>query len=335
MEVLTNFSLKKYNSFKIDAIAENFVSVKSLDELVEVLKLKKYPSKYILSGGSNILITKNIKGLVIHINIKGIHEESKKNNITEIVAFAGENWHSLVKWCLKRDLGGIENLSLIPGSVGAAPIQNIGAYGAELKDVIISCDAINRETGKIKTFDNKDCQFEYRNSIFKKNNNYIVISIKLKLTNKKHNLNLNYKGIQDKLDESNIKTPTIQDISSAVIKIRNEKFPDPDKTGNSGSFFKNPIVSIDKIEELKSNFSNVPFYSFDKNKYKIPAAWLIEKAGFKGKTFGDYGVHKDQALVLVNYKSAKGSDILNLSISIQKAIKLIFDIELEAEVSVI
>ena len=168
MEVLTNFSLKKYNSFKIDAIAENFVSVKSLDELVEVLKLKKYPSKYILSGGSNILITKNIKGLVIHINIKGIHEESKKNNITEIVAFAGENWHSLVQWCLKRDLGGIENLSLIPGSVGAAPIQNIGAYGTELKDVIISCDAINKETGKIKTFDNKDCQFEYRNSIFKK-----------------------------------------------------------------------------------------------------------------------------------------------------------------------
>jgi UDP-N-acetylmuramate dehydrogenase len=335
MEVLTNFSLKKYNSFKIDAIAENFVSVKSLDELVEVLKLKKYPSKYILSGGSNILITKNIKGLVIHINIKGIHEESKKNNITEIVAFAGENWHSLVKWCLKRDLGGIENLSLIPGSVGAAPIQNIGAYGTELKDVIISCDAINKETGKIKTFDNKDCQFEYRNSIFKKNNNYIIISIKLKLTNKKHNLNLNYKGIQNKLDESNIKTPTIQDISSAVIKIRNEKIPDPDKIGNSGSFFKNPIVSIDKIEELKSNFNNVPFYSFDKNKYKIPAAWLIEKAGFKGKTFGDYGVHKDQALVLVNYKSAKGSDILNLSISIQKAIKLIFDIELEAEVSVI
>jgi UDP-N-acetylmuramate dehydrogenase len=335
MEVLTNFSLKKYNSFKIDAIAENFVSVKSLDELVEVLKLKKYPSKYILSGGSNILITKNIKGLVIHINIKGIHEESKKNNITEIVAFAGENWHSLVKWCLKRDLGGIENLSLIPGSVGAAPIQNIGAYGTELKDVIISCDAINKETGKIKTFDNKDCQFEYRNSIFKKNSNYIIISIKLKLTNKKHNLNLNYKGIQNKLDESNIKTPTIQDISSAVIKIRNEKIPDPDKIGNSGSFFKNPIVSIDKIEELKSNFNNVPFYSFDKNKYKIPAAWLIEKAGFKGKTFGDYGVHKDQALVLVNYKSAKGSDILNLSISIQKAIKLIFDIELEAEVSVI
>ena len=335
MKILTNFSLKKYNSFKINAIAENFVSVNSIDELVEVLKLKEYPSKYILSGGSNILITKNIKGLVIHINIKGIHEESKKNNITEIVAFAGENWHSLVQWCLKRDLGGIENLSLIPGSVGAAPIQNIGAYGTELKDVLISCDAINRETGKIKTFNNKNCQFEYRTSIFKKSTNYIVISIKLKLTNKKHNLNLSYKGIQDKLDESNIKIPTIQDISSAVIKIRNEKLPDPDKIGNSGSFFKNPIVSIAKIEELKANFNNVPFYSFHKNKYKIPAAWLIEKAGFKGKTFGDYGVHKDQALVLVNYKSAKGSDILNLSISIQKAVKLIFDIELEAEVSII
>ena len=236
---------------------------------------------------------------------------------------------------MKRDLGGIENLSLIPGSVGAAPIQNIGAYGTELKDVLISCDAINRETGKIKTFNNKDCQFEYRDSIFKKDTNYIVISIKLKLTNKEHNLNINYKGIQEKLDESNIKIPTIQDISSAVIKIRNQKLPDPDKIGNSGSFFKNPIVSINKIEELKSNFDNMPFYKFDKNKYKIPAAWLIEKAGFKGKTFRDYGVHKDQALVLVNYKSAKGSDILNLSNSIQKAVKLIFDIELEAEVSII
>ena len=148
-----------------------------------------------------------------------------------------------------------------------------------------------------------------------------------------NNLNINYKGIQEKLDESNIKIPTIQDISSAVIKIRNQKLPDPNKIGNSGSFFKNPIVSINKIEELKSNFDNMPFYKFDKNKYKIPAAWLIEKAGFKGKTFGDCGVHKDQALVLVNYKSAKGSDILNLSNSIQKAVKLIFDIELEAEVS--
>ena len=188
---------------------------------------------------------------------------------------------------------------------------------------------------KVLKFNNKNCQLEYRTSIFKKNTNYIVISIKLKLTNKKHNLNLSYKGIQDKLDESNIEIPTIQDISSAVIKIRNEKLPDPDKIGNSGSFFKNPIVSIDKIEELKTNFNNVPFYSFHKNKYKIPAAWLIEKAGFKGKTFEDYGVHKDQALVLVNYKSAKGSDILNLSISIQKAVKLIFDIELEAEVSIV
>ncbi|HJN53807.1 MAG TPA: UDP-N-acetylmuramate dehydrogenase [Flavobacteriaceae bacterium] len=335
MEILTNFSLKKFNSFKIDAIAENFVSVKNVDELVKILKSKKYPNKYILGGGSNILITKKIKGLLIHINLKGIYIESKKNNITEIVAFAGENWHSLVKWCLNKDLGGVENLSLIPGSVGAAPVQNIGAYGIELKDLLISCEAINRETGKIKTFDNKACQFEYRNSIFKRNTNYVIISVKLKLTNKEHNLNLTYKGIQDKLDESNIKNPTIKDVSNAVIKIRNQKLPNPDKIGNSGSFFKNPIVSKDKIEELKSIFHTIPFHSIDNENYKIPAAWLIEKAGFKGKNFGNYGVHKDQALVLVNYKSAKGSDLLNLSISIQKAIKLIFGIELETEVNII
>ena len=163
--------------------------------------------------------------------------------------------------------------------------------------MLISCDAINKETGKIKTFNNKDCQFEYRSSIFKKNDDYIVISIKLKLTNKKHNINISYKGIQEKLNDLNIKQPTIDDISNAVISIRNEKLPDPKKIGNTGSFFKNPIVSKDKIEELKSNFDSIPFYTIDKNNYKIPAAWLIEKAGFKAKNYGDYGVHKDLSLI--------------------------------------
>ena len=335
MKILTNFSLKKFNSFNINAIADNYVSVESLEDLTKALNLKEYKEKYILGGGSNLLITKDIKGLVIHININGIHQEVKSNNVTEVVAYAGENWHSLVLWCLKKGLGGIENLSLIPGSVGAAPIQNIGAYGVELKDVFISCDAINKETREIKTFDKKACEFGYRTSFFKKNNGYIIISIKLKLTHKEHNLNTSYKGIQEELSNLNIKQPTIYDISNAVINIRKEKLPDPKKIGNSGSFFKNPIVSKNKIEELKSNFKSIPFYTVDKNNYKIPAAWLIEKAGFKAKTYGDYGVHKDQALVLVNYKSARGSDILNLSISIQKAVKLIFKIDLEAEVNII
>lgn len=335
MEILKNFSLKKYNTFKIDAIAENYVSVKNVEELIEALKMEGYKEKFILGGGSNILITHDIKGLVIHINIKGINEEIKGDNITEVVAFAGENWHSLVEWCLRRNLGGIENLSLIPGSVGASPIQNIGAYGVELEDLLISCDVINRKTHKIETFSNEACKFEYRNSVFKKTNDYIVISIRIKLTNSKHNLNLEYKGIQQKLDELNINSPTIHDVSKAVIKIRNEKLPNPEKIGNSGSFFKNPVVSIDKINKLTSNFNEMPYYSIDRNKYKIPAAWLIEKAGFKGRDYGNYGVHKDQALVLVNHKSAKGSDILNLSLSIKQAIKLIFDIELEAEVNII
>lgn len=335
MEILKNFSLKKYNTFKIDAIAENYVSVKNVEELIEALKMEGYKEKFILGGGSNILITHDIKGLVIHINIKGINEEIKGDNITEVVAFAGENWHSLVEWCLSRNLGGIENLSLIPGSVGASPIQNIGAYGVELEDLLISCDVINRKTHKIETFSNEACKFEYRNSVFKKTNDYIVISIRIKLTNSKHNLNLEYKGIQQKLDELNINSPTIHDVSKAVIKIRNEKLPNPEKIGNSGSFFKNPVVSIDKINKLTSNFNEMPYYSIDRNKYKIPAAWLIEKAGFKGRDYGNYGVHKDQALVLVNHKSAKGSDILNLSLSIKQAIKLIFDIDLEAEVNII
>ncbi len=240
-----------------------------------------------------------------------------------------------MEWCLSKNLGGIENLSLIPGNVGAAPIQNIGAYGVELKDLLVSCDVINLKTHKIETFDNDACKFEYRNSVFKKTNDYIVISIRIKLTNTNHKLNLEYKGIQQKLNELNIKNPNIHDISKAVINIRNEKLPNPEKIGNGGSFFKNPVVSIDKITKLKSTFNEIPYYSIDKNKYKIPAAWLIEKAGFKGKNYGNYGVHKDQALVLVNHKSAKGSDILNLSISIKQAIKLIFDIELEAEVNII
>tara|TARA_B100000029_G_scaffold244682_1_gene241836 strand:+ start:2752 stop:3759 length:1008 start_codon:yes stop_codon:yes gene_type:complete len=335
MEILKNFSLKKFNTFNIDAIAENYVSVKNVEELIKVLKIEGYKEKFILGGGSNILITQNIKGLVIHINIKGINEEVNVDNVTEVVAFAGENWHSLVEWCLSRNLGGIENLSLIPGSVGAAPIQNIGAYGVELKDLLVSCEVLNKETYKIETFDNKDCEFEYRTSIFKRTNDYIVLSIRLRLTNNKHNLNLEYKGIQQKLNELNIKNPNINDISNAVIKIRNEKLPNPENIGNGGSFFKNPIVSINKINKLKSNFNELPYFSIGKNKYKIPAAWLIEKAGFKGKNCGDYGVHKDQALVLVNYKSAKGSDILNLSLLIKETVQLIFDIELEAEVNII
>ncbi len=335
MEILKNFSLKKFNTFNIDAIAENYVSVKNVEELIKVLKIEGYKEKFILGGGSNILITQNIKGLVIHINIKGINEEVNVDNVTEVVAFAGENWHSLVEWCLSRNLGGIENLSLIPGSVGAAPIQNIGAYGVELKDLLVSCEVLNKKTYKIETFDNKGCEFEYRTSIFKRTNDYIVLSIRLRLTNNKHNLNLEYKGIQQKLNELNIKNPNINDISNAVIKIRNEKLPNPENIGNGGSFFKNPIVSINKINKLKSNFNELPYFSIGKNKYKIPAAWLIEKAGFKGKNCGDYGVHKDQALVLVNYKSAKGSDILNLSLLIKETVQLIFDIELEAEVNII
>ena len=335
--ILNNISLKEHNTFGLDVNAKEFANISSQNELIKTLKNNLNKKLFILGGGSNMLLTKDIDALVIHINNKGKKIISESENSVIVKIEAGENWHEFVLWCLTHDFGGVENLSLIPGNVGTAPIQNIGAYGVELKDVFYSCEAINTKTQALKTFYLEDCQFDYRNSIFKNSikGEYIITSVNFKLTKNNHQLHTNYGAISQELQNLNISAPTIQDISKSVIKIRESKLPDPKKIGNSGSFFKNPIVSIEAFKELQQNFLEIPSYTISKNEIKVPAGWLIEKAGFKGKTFTNYGVHKKQALVLVNYGDANGMDIYNLSKLIQKTIKRLFNIDLESEVNII
>ena len=332
MHIQQNISLKQYNTFGVDVLAKHFVSVNSLVELNDILNLKEFPDKLILGGGSNMLLTQNQDALVVHLNIKGISLISEDENFVFVKANAGENWHEFVLWCLNNDFGGLENLSLIPGNVGTAPIQNIGAYGVELKDTFLSCEGISMETYHSKSFSKTDCNFGYRNSVFKQQakGKFIITSVTFKLSKKTHKLNINYGSIASQLETMQITNPTIQDISKAVIRIRESKLPNPKEVGNSGSFFKNPIISKAHYNTLIKNFQDIPSYIVSDDEIKIPAGWLIEKAGFKGKRFGDYGVHKNQALVLVNYDNAKGSDILKLSKLIQKTIKRLFDISIEA-----
>lgn len=337
MQIQKNISLKPYNTFSIDVLAKHFVSVTNIDELKNVLSLKEYPNKLIIGGGSNMLLTKNQNALVIHINLKGITIIEENENSVIVKANAGEIWHEFVLWCLKHDFGGLENLSLIPGNVGTAPIQNIGAYGVELKDTFISCEAISLKTSTLNTFSKSECSFGYRNSIFKKEEKgkFVITSVTFKLSKKGHNLNTHYGSITSQLELMQITNPTIQDVSKAVISIRESKLPNPKKIGNSGSFFKNPVISKTHYNTLLKNFKDLPSYVISDDEIKIPAGWLIEKAGFKGKRFGNYGVHKKQALVLVNYGNAKGSDILKLSKLIQKTVKRLFNILIEAEVNIL
>lgn len=337
MQIQQNISLKPYNTFGIDVTAKHFVSVTNIETLKAVLNLKKYPKKLILGGGSNMLLTKNQDVLVIHINLKGISIVSEDDDFVIIKANAGENWHEFVLWCLKNNYGGLENMSLIPGNVGTAPIQNIGAYGVELKDSFVSCEALSLETQNIQTFNKETCKFGYRNSIFKQEAKakYIITSVTFKLTKRNHKLHINYGTIKSQLEENGIINPTVQDVSEAVIFIRESKLPNPKEIGNSGSFFKNPVISKKQFNALAENFKDIPSYPISDDEVKIPAGWLIEKAGFKGKRFGNYGVHKKQALVLVNYGNANGEDILNLSKLIQKTIKRLFNVTIEAEVNIL
>ncbi|WP_191860525.1 UDP-N-acetylmuramate dehydrogenase [Hanstruepera ponticola] len=337
MKIQHDISLKSYNTFGIDVKAKHFISVTSINELLEVLKLEENSDIFILGGGSNMLLTQDINALVVHVNLKGISIVSDDEDHVIINVKAGENWHDFVCWCLEHDFGGLENLSLIPGNAGTAPIQNIGAYGVELKDHFVSCEALNVFSREIKTFTKSECHFDYRNSIFKQElkGTYIICSVTFKLTKRAHVLHTSYGTIQNELDHMEITNPTIQDISKAVVAIRKSKLPDPKDIGNSGSFFKNPVIDKLTFQKLAEKFEDIPIYIVSENEIKVPAGWLIEKAGFKGKRFDNYGVHKKQALVLVNYGGATGDDILNLSKLIQNTILRIFGIEIEAEVNII
>lgn len=337
MQIQHNFSLKKYNTFGIEAKAREFVAVHSVDELKEVLVENTSKKKFILGGGSNMLLTQDIDALVIHVDIKGIRIAKETEDFVWIEANAGENWHEFVVWNIDHNFGGLENMSLIPGNVGTTPVQNIGAYGVEIKDSFVSCEAVNIETQESKTFDKEECNFGYRESIFKHEvkNKYIITSVTFKLTKQNHKINTSYGDILKELEKNNISTPTIKDVSNAVIAIRQSKLPDPKELGNSGSFFKNPIISRDHFEKVKALFPDVKHYDVSSAEVKVPAGWLIEQAGFKGIRVGDAGVHKNQALVLVNYGNATGQEILSLSKEIQKTILDKYTIAIEAEVNVI
>ena len=332
-----NISLKKYNTFGIDIIAEKFISVNSLAQLKEIISSHK--DIFVLSGGSNILLTQKIIKPVIHINFKGIElvENEEDDNVVFVKVQAGENWHEFVLWCLEKNFGGIENLSLIPGNVGTSPMQNIGAYGIEIKDVFHELEALEISSNSIKKFTIANCNFGYRESIFKNidKNKFIISNVTFKLTKKKHTLNTSYGAIQDELKKNNIKAPSIKDVSNAVIAIRKSKLPDPKEIGNSGSFFKNPVIETDQFNSLIQKYPGIPNYVISEDLVKIPAGWLIEQCGFKGKRFGNVGVHKNQALVLVNHGNATGLEIYELSRKILKAVLDKFDIDLDTEVNII
>lgn len=337
MEHHKNFSLKDYNTFGIDVSAKAFVSVSSVEELKEVLQQVYAHELFILGGGSNILLLKNIDQTILHINLKGKVLEREDENYAYVRAQAGENWHEFVRWCIAHDFGGLENLSLIPGNVGTSPIQNIGAYGVELKDSFVSCEAIHKQTLQTKIFTKEECNFGYRNSTFKNENKdkFIISSVLFRLTKKEHQLHTGYGAILAELEKENIENPSIEDVSNAVTSIRQSKLPDPKELGNSGSFFKNPIISKTAYKKLIEKFPKMPSYTISVSEIKIPAGWLIEQAGFKGCRKEDAGVHQNQALVLVNYGNATGEDIYALAQEIQKKIWDVFGIHLEMEVNVI
>lgn len=337
MHIQQDFPLLHYNTFGISSKAKQFVSVSTLDELRSVFLEHPKEPKFILGGGSNMLLTQDIEALVIHIDLKGKEVLSETEDSVIVRGMAGENWHEFVIWTLENNFGGLENMSLIPGNVGTTPVQNIGAYGKEIKDNFVSCVAFNRHTLELKTFSNTDCEFGYRESIFKNKvkDQYIIISVDFCLQKAPHQIHTAYGDIQAELAKNNCTYPTIQDVSKAVIAIRQSKLPDPKELGNSGSFFKNPVVLKTDFAPIHAKFPEMKFFEVSPTEVKVPAGWLIEQCGFKGKRFGDAGIHKNQALVLVNYGQATGKEIADLAQRIQAKVFETFGIRIEAEVNII
>lgn len=333
-----NISLKAFNTFGIDVNSKYFISVKTKEELIDVLSNKEHlnTKKLILGGGSNLLLLNDFEGLVIKIEIGGFAVVHEDENEVNIQVGAGVMWHDLVLNSIDNGWAGLENLSLIPGTVGAAPMQNIGAYGVEIKDTFLSLSALNIASGKIETFDAERCAFGYRESYFKHEgkNRYVILDVCFKLS-KKPVFKVEYGAIKDILAANNIKELSLKAISDAVIEIRQSKLPDPKKIGNSGSFFKNPEIPIKQYNKLLEHFPNMPSYKINDDIVKVPAGWLIEQAGWKGYKRGNIGVHEKQALVLVNYGGGKGSEIKTLSFDIQNSVFKKFGISINPEVNFI
>ncbi len=337
IQIQQNVDLSKYNTMRVSSNARYLVEVDSVETLRDAIQFARSNDLevLVLGGGSNLLFVNNFNGLVILIRLSGIKIKEEEGRI-QLKVGAGEDWHELVMFCVARNWGGVENLSLIPGTVGAAPIQNIGAYGVELEDVFIELEAFDLETKEVRTFKKEDCNFGYRDSIFKNElkGKFIITSVSLCVT-PNGDVNYSYASLSQKLDEWGISAPTIQDVSKAVIDVRRSKLPDPEEIGNNGSFFKNPLISISHYNELNERYKDIPSYPASSEEVKVPAGWLIDHAGWKGHRNGDAGVHEKQALVLVNYGHATGKEIMELSEKIRHDIKEKYGIELEREVNIL
>lgn len=338
MNFFENHSLKSYNTFGISASSKLFITINSIVELHELRTTNQFLSNelLVLGGGSNILLTKNFNGLVVKNNLKGIELLQNNEEFVLVKCNAGEVWHEFVLWCIQKNYAGLENLSLIPGCTGASPMQNIGAYGVEIKDVFYELEALNIQSGELIKFSKNECEFGYRESVFKRKlkNQFIITSVTFKLL-KKPVFHTEYGAIKQELDSMKVAELSIKNISQAVINIRKSKLPNPSEIGNAGSFFKNPEVSIEAYQNLKNYFNNIVAYELENGNYKLAAGWLIEQCGLKGHRVGDAGVHKLQSLVLVNYGNASGNEIYNLSTHVIEKVKEKFNVDLEREVNVI
>jgi UDP-N-acetylmuramate dehydrogenase len=340
MQIFQNYPLKKYNTFGIAAVAKYFATFSSTGELEEVLKNKKNISlKMILGGGSNVLFTKDFNGLILKNEIQGIKMIHEDDKYYYLKAGAGVRWHEFVMHCVNNNFGGVENLSLIPGNAGASPMQNIGAYGVEIKDVFFEMEAFHLEEKRIQKFSAADCEFGYRDSAFKKKHKdqFAILNVTFRL-NKNSLFHVSYGAIEDELKKMKVENLSIKAISDAVINIRTSKLPDPEIIGNAGSFFKNPVIGTHELQKLlellQSSEKEISHYKIDPESYKIPAGWLIEQCGWKGYRHGDAGCYNKQALVLVNYGNATGKEIYNLSEEIKISVKEKFGINLEREVTI-
>lgn len=329
-------SLQAYNSFGLEVQAAQYLAIESEEQLKNAIPQLE-PPFLVLGGGSNMLFTADPEAIILHNQIMG--KELVRETETEVIVRigGGENWHRLVLWALENDWGGVENLSLIPGTVGAAPIQNIGAYGVELKDVFHRLEAIDLETGETLYFNSEDSQFGYRSSIFKTTykGRILISRVYLQLTKKDHRINTDYGAIRDTLAEWGIESPSIQEVSRAVIHIRQSKLPDPKTIGNAGSFFKNPEIEASQFEALRARFPDLIYYPLPDGRYKIPAGWLIDQCGWKGKNMGPVGCYKHQALVIVNHGGARGADVLALAEQVMDSVEAKYGIRLEPEVNII
>lgn len=336
MQIQRNFPLKKYNTFGVQATSKLFASFSSADELISLLNTEENMRIMILGGGSNILFTKDFDGLLLKNDIGGIEIVSENAEYIYVKVGAGVLWHEFVMFCVNNNFAGVENLSLIPGNSGASPMQNIGAYGVEVKDVFFELESLHLKDKIVQKFSGDDCEFGYRESVFKKKykNQFAILNVTYRLK-KKPDFNISYGAIEAELQKTNVEKLTVKSISDAVIRIRTSKLPDPAIIGNAGSFFKNPVISKKLFEEKKMDQLNIPFYNTDEEHLKIPAGWLIEKCGWKGYRKNDAGCYDKQALVLVNYGNATGREIYDLSEEIKISVKEKYNIDLEREVNIL